>query len=157
MTSTNNISIKNPKDFGRVLVIYGGNSNEREISLKSGDAVISALISKNIDAFGWDPKVDPISKIMKKKFDRAWIALHGQGGEDGSIQGLLEFIGIPYTGSDILSSAVAMNKLLSKRIFIDNGIFRRSNPVIPVKSPNFDAMPACPRGNTTQDISSFFR
>ena len=134
MTVTNNINIKNPKDFGRVLVIYGGDSNEREISLKSGDAVISALISKNIDAFGWDPKVDPISKIMEKKFDRAWIALHGQGGEDGSIQGLLEFIGIPYTGSDILSSAVAMNKLLSKRIFIDNGISVPKYKVITTKN-----------------------
>ena len=134
MTVTNNINIKNPKDFGRVLVIYGGNSNEREISLKSGDAVISALISKNIDAFGWDPKVDPINKIMEKKFDRAWIALHGQGGEDGSIQGLLEFIGIPYTGSDILSSAVAMNKLLSKRIFIDNGISVPKYKVITTKN-----------------------
>jgi len=134
MTVTNNINIKNPKDFGRVLVIYGGDSNEREISLKSGDAVISALISKNIDAFGWDPKVDPINKIMEKKFDRAWIALHGQGGEDGSIQGLLEFIGIPYTGSDILSSAVAMNKLLSKRIFIDNGISVPKYKVITTKN-----------------------
>ena len=134
MTVTNNINIKNPKDFGRVLVIYGGDSNEREISLKSGDAVISALISKNIDAFGWDPKVDPINKIMEKKFDRAWIALHGQGGEDGSIQGLLEFIGIPYTGSDILSSAVAMNKLLSKRIFLDNGISVPKYKVITTKN-----------------------
>ncbi len=134
MTVTNNINIKNPKDFGRVLVIYGGDSNEREISLKSGDAVISALISKNIDAFAWDPKVDPINKIMEKKFDRAWIALHGQGGEDGSIQGLLEFIGIPYTGSDILSSAVAMNKLLSKRIFIDNGISVPKYKVITTKN-----------------------
>ena len=134
MTVTNNINIKNPKDFGRVLVIYGGDSNEREISLKSGDAVISALISKNIDAFGWDPKIDPINKIMEKKFDRAWIALHGQGGEDGSIQGLLEFIGIPYTGSDILSSAVAMNKLLSKRIFIDNGISVPKYKVITTKN-----------------------
>jgi len=134
MTVTNNINIKNPKDFGRVLVIYGGDSNEREISLKSGDAVISALISKNIDAFGWDPKIDPINKIIEKKFDRAWIALHGQGGEDGSIQGLLEFIGIPYTGSDILSSAVAMNKLLSKRIFIDNGISVPKYKVITTKN-----------------------
>ena len=134
MTVTNNINIENPKDFGRVLVIYGGDSNEREISLKSGDAVISALISKNIDAFGWDPKIDPINKIMEKKFDRAWIALHGQGGEDGSIQGLLEFIGIPYTGSDILSSAVAMNKLLSKRIFIDNGISVPKYKVITTKN-----------------------
>jgi len=134
MTVTNNINIKNPKDFGRVLVIYGGDSNEREISLKSGDAVISALISKNIDAFGWDPKIDPINKMMEKKFDRAWIALHGQGGEDGSIQGLLEFIGIPYTGSDILSSAVAMNKLLSKRIFIDNGISVPKYKVITTKN-----------------------
>jgi len=122
MTVVDDINIKNPKDFGRVLVIYGGNSNEREISLKSGDAVISALISKNIDTFGWDPKLDPISKIVEKKFDRAWIALHGRGGEDGSIQGVMEFFGIPYTGSDILSSAVAMNKLLSKKIFLDNGI-----------------------------------
>ena len=134
MSVTNNINIKNPKDFGRVLVIYGGDSNEREISSKSGDAVISALISKNIDAFGWDPKIDPINKIMEKKFDRAWIALHGQGGEDGSIQGLLEFIGIPYTGSDILSSAVAMNKLLSKRIFIDNGISVPKYKVITTKN-----------------------
>jgi len=122
MMATNNVNIRNPKDFGRVLVIFGGNSNERDISLRSGNAVISALISKNVNAFGWDPKVDPISKIMEKKFDRAWIALHGKGGEDGSIQGALEFLGIPYTGSGILSSAVAMNKLLSKRIFIDNEI-----------------------------------
>ena len=102
--------IRKSSDFGRVLVIYGGNSNERDISLNSGTAVLEALQSKGIEAYGWDPKIEPLYKILKKNFDRAWIALHGQGGEDGSIQGALEFLGIPYTGSGILASAVEIGR-----------------------------------------------
>ena len=108
--------IEKPIDFGKVLVIYGGNSNEREVSLNSGKAVLEALKSKGIDAYEWDPKDKPFYKLIENNFDRAWIALHGKGGEDGSIQGTLEFLGIPYTGSNILASSTAMNKIISKKI-----------------------------------------
>jgi len=133
-------NIKKSSDFGRVLVIYGGNSNERDISLDSGTAVLEALQSRGIEAYGWDPKIEPLYKILKKNFDRAWIALHGQGGEDGSIQGALEFLGIPYTGSGILASAIAMNKIMSKKLFQANNISTPDFKIIRTKDDALNAM-----------------
>ena len=131
--------IDKPLDFGKVLVIYGGNSNERDVSLKSGKAVLEALRSKGINAYGWDPKIEPLYKIINSNFDRAWIALHGKGGEDGSIQGALEFLGIPYTGSDVLASSIAMNKIMSKKLFQKNSIPTPDYKIIHTKNDAFEA------------------
>ena len=95
-----------PQDFGRVAVLFGGKSAEREVSLKSGNAVLSALQSAGVDAFGIDVGDDFLQRLLNEKIDRAFIILHGRGGEDGSMQGLLECLGIPYTGSGILASAL---------------------------------------------------
>ena len=104
-------------DFGKVAVLFGGFSAEREVSLASGKAVLKALVDQGINAIGVDPKVDDISQLKKQGFDRAFIALHGRGGEDGVIQGFLTTLGIPYTGCDVLSSAIAMDKSKTKQIW----------------------------------------
>ena len=122
MTYKNDSNIKNPEDFGKVAVIYGGNSNEREISLESGQSVLSSLKKSGIDAFGWDPNQESIKCILNQDIDRAFIALHGANGEDGRIQGLLDFLNIPFTGSGMFSSAVAMSKVLSKKIFLEHNL-----------------------------------
>ena len=127
INETRNI-ILNPSDFGRVAVMLGGSSSEREISLRSGKAVIKALLSRGIDAHPWDPYEKSMGDFEKVGFDRAWIALHGTNGEDGVIQENLERLHTPYTGSGVKASATAMNKLLSKKLF------RSAN----IPTPNFD-------------------
>lgn len=104
-------------DFGKVAVLFGGNSAEREVSLASGSAVLKALVDQGIHAIAVDPKFDDISLLKKQGFDRAFIALHGRGGEDGVIQGFLTTLGIPFTGCDVLSSAIAMDKAKTKQIW----------------------------------------
>ncbi len=111
-----------PADLGRVLVVYGGLSAEREVSLKSGSMVLSALHSRGVDAHGFDPAVTSLKQLLDGDYDRAFIALHGRFGEDGTIQGLLEYLRLPYTGSGVLSSAVAMDKSLTKRIWQQQGL-----------------------------------
>ncbi|WP_194789223.1 D-alanine--D-alanine ligase [Pseudomonas sp. UFMG81] len=108
--------------FGRVAVLYGGKSAEREVSLKSGRAVIEALTSAGVDVVGIDVGDDLLARLQSEKIDRAFIILHGRGGEDGSMQGLLECLGIPYTGSGILASALAMDKLRTKQVWQSLGI-----------------------------------
>lgn len=108
---------KTAKDYGKVAVIYGGYSAEREISLVSGECVYQALISSGVDAYKVDPKVDGLSAITEQGFDRAWNALHGRGGEDGVIQGFLELHQIPYSGSGVMASAIAMDKLRTKLLW----------------------------------------
>jgi D-alanine-D-alanine ligase len=108
--------IEDANDFGRVAVLLGGASTEREVSLISGAAVLAALQRRGIDAEGFDPRDLPLTDLKKRRFDRAWIALHGPGGEDGTLQGALEFLGMPYTGSGVLGSAVGMDKLRTKRL-----------------------------------------
>ncbi|MFJ3449963.1 D-alanine--D-alanine ligase [Pseudomonas sichuanensis] len=110
------------KAFGRVAVLYGGKSAEREVSLKSGAAVIEALTSAGVDVVGIDVGDDLLARLQNEKIDRAFIILHGRGGEDGSMQGLLECLGIPYTGSGILASALAMDKLRTKQVWQSLGI-----------------------------------
>ncbi|MND99168.1 D-alanine--D-alanine ligase [compost metagenome] len=110
------------KDFGRVAVLYGGKSAEREVSLKSGAAVIDALTSAGVDVVAIDVGDDLLDRLQSEKIDRAFIILHGRGGEDGSMQGLLECLGIPYTGSGILASALAMDKLRTKQVWHSLGI-----------------------------------
>ena len=110
------------KAFGRVAVLYGGKSAEREVSLKSGAAVIDALTTAGVDVVGIDVGDDLLARLQSEKIDRAFIILHGRGGEDGSMQGLLECLGIPYTGSGILASALAMDKLRTKQVWQSLGI-----------------------------------
>lgn len=111
-----------PEAFGRVAVLFGGKSAEREISLKSGRAVLEALQSAGVDAFGIDVGDDFLQRLSSERIDRAFIVLHGRGGEDGSMQGLLECAGIPYTGSGILASALAMDKLRTKQVWQSLGL-----------------------------------
>ena len=120
--SDQRIVIENAADFGHVAVIYGGFSSEREVSLDSGAAVLAALQSRDIDAAGWDPAAQDLTELAAAGFDRVWIALHGTGGEDGALQGLLQWLNTPYTGSGILASALAMDKILSKQLFEAAGI-----------------------------------
>jgi D-alanine-D-alanine ligase len=108
-------------DFGKVAVLLGGDSSEREISLLSGNAVLAALKRRGVDAYAFDPSVVPVQSLVDGKFDRAWIALHGPGGEDGLMQGALEWLGIPYTGSGVLASALTMDKLKTKRVVMGGG------------------------------------
>lgn len=115
-------STLDPKAFGRVAVLFGGKSAEREVSLKSGNAVLGALQAAGVDAFGIDVRDDFLARLASEKIDRAFIVLHGRGGEDGSMQGLLECAGIPYTGSGILASALAMDKLRTKQVWHSLGL-----------------------------------
>lgn len=112
----------NPKDFGRVAVFFGGESAEREVSLNSGKMVLQALLDAGVDAFGVDTKGNWLAKFLTEKVDRVFNILHGRGGEDGCIQGLLETLKIPYTGSGILASALAMDKLRTKQIWSSFGL-----------------------------------
>lgn len=101
----------------KVAVLYGGNSAERDVSLRSGDAVFNALISMGYNAELIDTKDFSLSELANKNIDRVFIALHGRGGEDGCLQGALEYMDIPYTGSDVLGSALSMDKIRSKQVF----------------------------------------
>lgn len=106
--------------LGRVAVLMGGNSSEREVSLKSGAAVLDGLHKAGVDAVPFDPAEEEIGELQK--FDRAFIVLHGKGGEDGVIQGVLESLHIPYTGSGVLASALAMDKLKTKQLWMGIGL-----------------------------------
>lgn len=106
-----------PKDLGKVGVLLGGKSGEREISLMSGNGVLEALISKKVDAHSFDTGVRSIADLVNQNFDRVFIALHGRYGEDGTMQGALEQLGIPYTGSGVLASALAIDKQATKRLW----------------------------------------
>ncbi|TWI58477.1 D-alanine-D-alanine ligase [Pseudomonas duriflava] len=121
MSILSSLSIS-PADFGRVAVLFGGRSAEREVSLKSGQMVLSALQAAGVNVFGIDVGDDFLQRLASESFDRAFIVLHGRGGEDGSMQGLLECLGIPYTGSGILASALAMDKLRTKQIWLSQGL-----------------------------------
>ncbi|HYX66597.1 MAG TPA: D-alanine--D-alanine ligase [Burkholderiales bacterium] len=104
-------------EFGKVAVLLGGRSAEREVSLKSGAMVVKALQSRGVDAAPFDPAERGLEELAREKFARVFIALHGRFGEDGTVQGVLEWLGIPYTGSGVLASALAMDKLRTKRIW----------------------------------------
>ncbi len=110
------------KSLGRVGVLLGGKSGEREISLMSGNGVLDALLSKGIDAHAFDTGLRCPTELAKEKFDRIFISLHGRFGEDGTIQGLLELLGLPYTGSGVLASALAIDKIATKQIWMSNGL-----------------------------------
>jgi D-alanine-D-alanine ligase len=108
--------VTDPKEFGRVAVLLGGDSSEREISLLTGNAVLNALKNRGVDAHTFDPRERALASLLDERFDRVWIALHGPGGEDGTLQGALEYLGVPYTGSGVMGSAIGMDKLRTKRL-----------------------------------------
>jgi len=108
--------------FGKVAVLLGGRSAEREVSLKSGTLVLNALRARGVDAHAFDPAERGIEELMEGGFERAFIALHGRFGEDGTLQGALEWLGLPYTGSGVLGSALAMDKLRTKLVWQASGI-----------------------------------
>ena len=109
-------------EFGRVAVLMGGVSAEREVSLMSGGGVLKALLSKGVDAHAFDPAERPLDDLKREGFDRCFIALHGRFGEDGTVQGALELLGIPYTGSGVMASAISMDKVMTKRIWRFEGL-----------------------------------
>jgi D-alanine-D-alanine ligase len=111
-----------PRDFGKVAVLMGGRSAERAVSLNSGKRVLAALKSKGVDAHAFDPKERGIAALVEQRFDRAFVILHGRYGEDGTLQGALELFGIPYTGSGVLASALAMDKWHAKLVWQACGI-----------------------------------
>jgi D-alanine-D-alanine ligase len=109
-------------EFGRVAVLLGGDSSEREISLLSGNAVLEALRRRGVDAHGFDPRDRSLQELRTQHFARVWNALHGPGGEDGTVQGALEYLGVPYTGSGVMGSAIGMDKLRTKRLALAAGV-----------------------------------
>ena len=111
-----------PSDFGKVAVLMGGRSAEREVSLMSGTGVLKALRAKAVDAHAFDPAERDLAELKREGFARCFIALHGRGGEDGTVQGALEVMGIPYTGSGVLGSAVALDKWRTKMIWLAGGL-----------------------------------
>ncbi len=118
-------------EFGKVAVLFGGHSAEREVSLNSGQAVLNALLGEGVNAEAFDPAQRPITDITQ--YDRAFIVLHGRGGEDGQIQGLLEWLNIPYTGSGVLASAIGMDKAKTKQLWRGYGL-----PTAPYQLLNAD-------------------
>ncbi|KJS10054.1 MAG: D-alanine--D-alanine ligase [Gammaproteobacteria bacterium BRH_c0] len=110
------------QEFGKVAVLYGGTSAERQVSLISGAAVLKGLLAQGVDAVGIDVGADIIQQLEQLKPERVFIVLHGPGGEDGTLQGALEFLGLPYTGSGVLASALAMDKLRTKQLWKGMGL-----------------------------------
>jgi|FrelakmetLWP11LW_1041352.scaffolds.fasta_scaffold01202_5 D-alanine-D-alanine ligase len=111
------IAAHDPKSFGKVGVLFGGRSAEREVSIMSGTGVLQALRARGVDAHSFDPGVQTLAELEAAKFDRVFIALHGRFGEDGTIQGVLETLRVPYTGSGVQASSIAIDKLTTKRLW----------------------------------------
>ena len=111
-----------PSNFGKVAVLMGGHSAEREVSLMSGQGVLQALRSRGVDAHAFDPAEHDLGALKTDGFARCFIALHGRFGEDGTVQGALELLGIPYTGSGVLASSMAIDKVMTKRVLLSEGL-----------------------------------
>jgi D-alanine-D-alanine ligase len=109
-------------NFGKVAVLFGGASAEREVSLMSGTGVLKALQSRGVDAYVFDPSQRDLGELKREGFARCFIALHGRFGEDGTVQGALELLGIPYTGSGVMASSIAMDKVMTKRVWLSEGL-----------------------------------
>jgi D-alanine-D-alanine ligase len=122
MTAARYPRVTDPAAFGRVVVLMGGTSAERDISLLTGEAVLKALRNKGVQAEGLDSGPDLLARLTAGRYDRVWIALHGRGGEDGTLQGLLTFLRLPFTGSGVLGSAIGMDKLRTKRLLQGAGL-----------------------------------
>ena len=110
------------QELGKVGVLYGGRSAEREVSLMSGEGVLAALRAKGVDAHGFDPARQDLGQLAAQGYDRVFIALHGRYGEDGTLQGALEQLGIPYTGPGVMACALSMDKTMSKRVWLAHGL-----------------------------------
>jgi len=136
-----NLKLKRLKKM-KIGVLMGGTSAEREISLKTGKAILQALKRKGLKAIPIDVDKDIAKRLLKERIDLAFVALHGRGGEDGAIQGLLELLGIPYTGSGVLASALALNKVQAKKVFKFHGL-----PV-----PRFQVLKKEDPGSRIQDL-----
>jgi D-alanine-D-alanine ligase len=115
-------TVIDPKSFGKVGVLFGGRSSERDVSIMSGTGVLAALRSRGVDAHAFDPGTQTLAELEAAKFNRVFIALHGRFGEDGTIQGVLETLRVPYTGSGVQASAIAIDKLTAKRIWAAEGL-----------------------------------
>lgn len=126
------------QQFGKVAVLLGGHSAEREVSLRSGAAVLHALQAQGVNAHGFDPAERDLHQLRDQGFDRAFVVLHGRGGEDGTIQGALEYLGMPYTGSGVLACALAMDKVKTKQIWQACGLPIADSRVIR-RGDRFDA------------------
>lgn len=126
-----------PNKFGKVAVLFGGKSGEREVSLKSGSAVLAALKRQGVDADAFDPATQDLSDL--KKYDRAFISLHGRYGEDGTIQGALDLMGIPYTGSGVMASSVGMDKWRTKLLWRAVGVMTPDFELVNAQS-DFEAI-----------------
>ena len=120
--SDQQLTSTNSNDYGKVAVMFGGTSAEREVSLNSGKAVLCGLLDKGIDAHAFDPAEQPLTQLLVEKFERVLIMLHGRGGEDGSLQGALQLLNLPYSGSGVLGSALSMDKIRSKQIWQSLGL-----------------------------------
>jgi D-alanine--D-alanine ligase len=116
------LPVLNPASFGKVAVLLGGRSAEREVSLNSGAAVLAALLRSGVDAYPFDPATQNLQALVDDGFDRVFIALHGRYGEDGTVQGALELLGIPYTGSGVMASALGMDKWRCKLVWQAAGL-----------------------------------
>ena len=115
--------MQQPKlQFGKVAVLMGGRSAEREVSLMSGQGVLTALRARGVDAHAFDPAEQPMDELRRQGFARCFIALHGRYGEDGTVQGALELLGIPYTGPGVMASSIAMDKVMTKRVWLADGL-----------------------------------
>ena len=110
------------KALGKSAVLMGGTSAEREISLLSGNGVLAALKSVGVDAHAFDPSQRDLAELRRDGFARCFIALHGRHGEDGTVQGALELLGVPYTGSGVMASAIALDKVMTKRVWLAEGL-----------------------------------
>ena len=115
-------STPDSRSLGKVAVLLGGTSSEREVSLMSGQGVLAALRARGVDAHAFDPAEQSLWELKAQGFDRCFIALHGRGGEDGTVQGALELLGIPYTGPGVLASSVGMDKIVTKRVWRAEGL-----------------------------------
>ena len=116
------VDAKNQAHFGKVAVLMGGQSAEREISLMSGNGVLQALRTKGVDAHSFDPSERDLRELKNEGFARCFVALHGRYGEDGTVQGALELLGIPYTGSGVMASSIAIDKIMTKRVWIAESV-----------------------------------
>ncbi len=122
MNDTGSDALTATGSLGKVAVLFGGRSAEREVSLKSGAAVLAALLRSGVDAHAFDPATRNLQALVDEGFDRAFIALHGRFGEDGTVQGALELLGVPYTGSGVMASALGMDKWRSKLVWQAGGL-----------------------------------
>ena len=122
------------QDFGKVAVLMGGRSAEREISLMSGANVLAGLRRRGIDAHAFDPAERPVFELRRDGYQRAFVALHGRYGEDGTVQGALELMEIPYTGSGVMASALCLDKLRTKLVWLACGVPTPRHEVLTAKS-----------------------